>query len=178
MNQNQKEPIVLTSAGPIDDCGRKYNPIYFVIAAIAFVTCLIGEKSFGSGVSGALLGLGIGWLIKHCICDSKAGYFSDILFAVDRQVPYGTLTTKLISVLVPLGMAVENETDNSICIIFHGINYNVTYQSDTSFSVIWSVNFINEILGMNGIRRYRKISRDTGIIAYHIQQICSESNLQ
>ena len=176
MSQNSTNtPIVLTSAGPVDDCGRKYNVIYAVCGIAGLVIGLFAAQSFAAGIAVGVLGLGIGWVVKNAICNVKQNKFRDMVFTVDQQIPYGELTTKLVGVLVPLGMSVENAKDGSISVTHKGMIYDISYKSKTSFSVWWRTNLANAFFGVNAIGRYRKISQTTGILAYHVQQICSES---
>lgn len=165
----KRTPITLQSAGPIDDCGRRWNKIYWICAVVGAILGIRG----GSVAACALFGLVVGWVIKSLICRIKCQDFRLLAFSVSQKMPYPELTTKLIAALVPLGMTVENKADGTISIAYKGLIYDVSYEGEDAFSVWWRANLARAILNIDEIGTYRKVSQATGIIAWNIQQICN-----
>lgn len=172
-DNTKRTPIVLQSAAPIDDCGRRWNKIYWICAAAGAILGFL-NNGFGPLCGCALLGLLVGWVVKSFICRIKAQDFRKLRFSVSRQMPYPELTTKLVAALTPLGMSVENSADGSISIAYKKMIYDVSYEDEATFSVWWRVNIARALLGTaETVGTYRKISQATGIIAWNIQQICN-----
>ena len=174
-DNTKKTPITLQSAGPIDDCGRRWNIIYWICAIAGAALGMSGDGIAAIMVC-ALLGLAVGWVIKSFICRVKCQEFRLLRFSISRQLPYAELTTKLVTALTPLGMSVENDVDGTISITYKGLIYDVSYEDEATFKVWWRVNIARALLGTaETVGTYRKVSQATGIIAWNIQQICSEN---
>lgn len=169
------EPIILESSAPLDDGGRKYNSIYAVSILVLTVLCLFGEGGFFSSLfAGVVLGGIIGFAIKDEVLNLQLKKLPLRKFAVQEKIPYDHVISQLQPVLLPMGMAIEKNTDGSIIITYEKIMYNLSYNEDDSFCIEWSQSVLSALFSIvSGIAIYRKVIAAMGIIGYNTQQICS-----
>ena len=170
----QKKNIVLSTTEPITDGGRKYNFLYFIGAIAGFILgiCL---GNFGGGIFFAVIGMLAAWGIKNLICNFTANDLRGMTFNCSGKVPYDYLIQKLQPYLLPLNMTIECGTVGNPIISYKGLIYDVTYNEDNTFTIWWRQSLVRAFITSNEyISVYRKASVAYGIIAYHIQQICSE----
>lgn len=178
-DKKQRKNVVLASAAPIADGGRKYNSIYWISGIVFFVIGLISFKQFGGGVLLGILGLGVGWIIKTLICDSQMVNLRDFTFSCGSKPPYDDLIQSLQSVLIPLGMTIEKKSDGAPSITYKGLIYDVVYNDDGTFSIWWRTSLATAIItGRLYIALYRKACVAYGIIAYYVQQLCKSTEEQ
>lgn len=178
--KTQNKPLTLVSAEPINDGGRKYNIVYYVCGGLMGIVFLF-NGGIGAGIFGILLGLIVGWLIKNKILDIKSTSLRYVQFKVENKMEYTQLINQLISVLTPLGMTIErnNEAGGIPVILYQGIIYDIRYDENAPvFTIWWRVNVARAFFGVDYIKRYRKIAVAMGIIGYHIQHICNETQTQ
>ncbi len=171
----KEKGIILESPGPIDDGGRKFNIIYWIMAILGFITALACEMNFLGCVMCPIIGMGIGWLIKNKILDTNALLLRNRTYAVDYKIPYSELISRLIPILTPLGMTIEKSADHDGCpvISYQGIIYDIRYEDTADeFEVWWRKNLVKAVFTADSIDMYRKIAVATGIIAYYTQQVC------
>lgn len=169
---SKEQPLVLNSAEPIDDGGRKYNKIYF-ISAILFAA--LGLFTDLGVVLGIIIGLFIGWVIKSEILYIGSRGIRRTKFRVDNKIPYTELINQLIPILSPFGMTVEKSADKNgyPVITYKGMMYDVSYEEDeNAFTIWWRVSLMRAIFYGGYISKYRKIVSAMGIIAYNVQRVC------
>lgn len=176
MKKEKPEPRILNSAEPLDDGGRRYNKLYFIIAGI------LGLLLTGGGIPGIALGVSIGLLIalgiKNSILHDKQWKLRKLEFAINNKMPYPLLINKLIPVLSPLGMTVEksSDTDGYPIITYQGMIYDIKYDENNNvFTIWWRMNLAKALFTNNSIKTYRKIVVAMGIIGYNVQQIALNS---
>ena len=171
---NKEKALVLSSAEPINDGGRKYNAIYYVsMIACAILFLAMGSNLLGI-VFGAILGLVVGWLIKNKLLEAMTVSLRTTKFKISNKVPYAELINRLIPVLTPLGAMVEKSSDvnGNPVISFQGAMYDIGYNDDNTFYIWWRQNIAKAFLSVDYIKIYRKEVAAMGIIGYHIQQVC------
>lgn len=173
MNKKNNEPLVLTSAEPINDGGRKYNWIYWVCAIVLGIVFLV-KGNVLAGVFGIFLGLCVGWLIKNEILNTIDIKLRRIPFAIKNKVEYSELINRLLPVLAPYNMMIEKsaEKGGSPVITYQGIIYDVFYNDDDTFTIWWRKSIGKALLEFDSIGKYRKVSCAMGIIGYNIQKVC------
>ena len=173
MNTKNNEPLVLTSAEPINDGGRKYNIIYWICAIGLGITflCMAGLPACLFGI---LLGLCVGWLIKNKILNTVDIMLRHIPFSIKNKDEYSELINRLLPVLAPYNMMIEKsaEKGGSPVITYQGIMYDVFYNDDDTFTIWWRKSIGKALLEFDSIGKYRKISCAMGIIGYNIQKVC------
>lgn len=178
-DKKQRKNVVLTSAAPIADGGRKYNIIYWVSGIVFFIMGWISFKQFGGGVLLGILGLGLGWVIKTLVCNSEILNLRNITFSCESQYSYDDLIQSLQSILIPLGMTIEKKSDGVPSITYKGLIYDVVYNAEGTFSIWWRTSLATAIItGRLYIALYRKACVAYGIIAYYVQQISKNSGEQ
>lgn len=173
------QPMVLTSPEPINDGGRKYNWIYLVSAGVIGVG-LFTESGFTGLWWGSLLGLCVGWLIKNKTLDIISHNLRNIEFQVKNKMPYDQLIAGLIPVLTPLGMTIEKSSDKggAPVILYQGIIYDVTYdENKNTFTIWWRLNVARAFFLVDSIKKYRKIVIAMGMIGYHVQTLCNQTDM-
>lgn len=176
---NKEKALVLSSAEPINDGGRKYNVIYYVsIIACSILFLAMGSNVLGI-VFGAILGLIVGWLIKNKLLETMAISLRTTKFMISNKVPYSELINRLIPVLTPLGAMIEksSDVDGKPVISFQGAMYDIGYNDDNTFYIWWRQNLAKAFLTVDYISIYRKEVAAMGIIGYHIQQVCDKYNI-
>lgn len=176
---NKEKALVLSSAEPINDGGRKYNVIYYVsIIACSILFLAMGSNLLGI-VFGAILGLIVGWLIKNKLLETMAVSLRTTKFMISNKVPYSELINRLIPVLTPLGAKIEksSDVDGKPVISFQGAMYDIGYNDDNTFYIWWRQNLAKAFLTVDYISIYRKEVAAMGIIGYHIQQVCDNYNV-
>ena len=173
MNNKTKEPLILTSAEPINDGGRKYNLIYWICAIGLGITflCMAGLPACLFGI---LLGLCVGWLIKNKILNTIDIKLRRIPFAIKNKVEYSELINRLLPVLAPYNMMIEKSAEKGgfPVITYQGIIYDVFYNDDDTFTIWWRKSIGKALLEFDSIGKYRKVSCAMGIIGYNIQKVC------
>lgn len=169
-----KEGIILQSAGPINDGGRKYNVIYYISVIVCAVIAVVAF-GFNTGifVTAVIFGLLTGLLIKSSIIRFAEVSLREMSFYAGRKIPYPELINGLVPVLTQIGATVEKNTDGSPVITYKGIIYDVSYNDDNTFGIWWRKSLLSAFLLNDKIRAYRKKVIAMGIIGYNVQQICS-----
>jgi len=167
------EPIVLSSAEPINDGGRNLNKIYTVSVIICSVIGAISGGGFGGIFCLAIVGLILGWAIKNRVCETLILTARLKRFHLDKEVPYSELINQLIPIMSPLGAMIEKSEEGSPVISYQGEIYDVRYNDDNTFKIWWRRNVVKAVLMVDNITAYRKESVAMGIIGYHVQRICS-----
>lgn len=171
------QALVLESSAPINDGGRKFNVIYYVLGFGFLLTVILMGANILGYILGTLFGLGVAWLIKNKILELESLKLRNIEFVLPNEMAYDDLITNLIPVLVPLGMMIEkSSTNNGNPIInYQGIEYDVLFSNDNkTFTIYWSKNIARAFLTIDSIKMYRKIVVSMGIIAYQIQQLSNK----
>lgn len=174
------QPMVLTLPEPINDGGRKYNWIYLVSGGVIGVWALT-QMGFNGFVFGVLLGLCVGWLIKNEVLYFVCRDLRTIEFQVKNKIPYEQMIAGLIPVLTPLGMTIEKSSDKggSPVILYQGIIYDVSYEDNkNTFTIWWRLNVARAFFNVDRIKKYRKIVIAMGIIGYHVQTLCSRTDME
>ncbi|MFI3202085.1 MAG: hypothetical protein R3Y54_11305, partial [Eubacteriales bacterium] len=134
-----KEPLILTSPEPINDGGRKYDCVYWVLGAT--LGLIFGVKAgFTAFVIGILSGVFIGWVLKSQILKSIVYRIPLIEYAVERKVPYDELMIQLVPILTSLGMTVEKSKNvNGYPVIsYQGNIYDIIYDDDKNVFRIYN----------------------------------------
>lgn len=173
----EKQPLVLNSAEPITDGGRKYNIIYIISILIFLVLFIAVGANFLGVTVGIVMGLCVGWVIKNAILNAISSPLRTIKFQVKNKIPYSELINRLIPVLTPLGMMIEKSADENgfPVITYQGIMYDITYEGNEDvFTIWWRKNVAKAYFTFDSIKTYRKIVIAMGIIGYNMQQICNE----
>lgn len=170
------EPVVLSSPGPLDDGGRKFNIAYpACIVVLCLIFCVDSGINSSNLAIGVLCGAAAGWFVKWAILNFKVGGYRTMKFQIDNKLPYDILIQRLIPVLVPMGMTVEKDSDGSPVITFKGMIYDLQYSEDpNTFTLWWRYSIIRALATGKGVTigGYRKIVTGMGIIAYYVQQSC------
>lgn len=166
MANSKHESLSLSSPGPINDCGRKFNWIYFACGITGGIVGIQG--GIGAIFLGVLIGCALGWAIKDEICYIGISHYRNITFVAPKYLPYETLIRGLIPVLTPLGMSIEVDKGGSPSITFRGIIYDLSYVDEgKTFRLWWRLNLARAFFSIDFIGRYRKVSTAMGIIAYY-----------
>lgn len=174
----KNEALVLSTAEPINDGGRRWNFIYYVsVIAILLIFISMGAN-FTGWIFAIALGCVVGWLIKNKVAEIHAQMLRNTKFAVQNKVEYSQLIHELIPRLTPLGALIEKSSNENGCpiISYQDALYDITYNEDNTFCVWWRQNLARAFFSADYIKIYRKEVVAMGIIAYHIQQICALPN--
>ena len=171
----KKENVVLPSSEPVTDGGRAYNIIYVFGDIIGFLAAFIAAGfNFGIGILGLGAGALFSWWIKGIICEIKCGHLREMTFACVAKMPYTQLIQGMQPSLIPLGMVIEKGTDGNPVITYKGFIYDVSYCEENTFNIWWRKSVARAFLSVRSyIYYYRMASIAYGIIAYHVQQLCS-----
>lgn len=177
MNKKEEKVFRLKSPEPINDGGRKYNKMYFVLGGIGAVVGL-----FSGGISGllffALIMLVLALGIKYYIVDFKLKWSRNYKFALDKKVPGNVLIEKLIPILLPLNMTIEKDTNGLPIITYKNIIFDIIYNDDDTFTIWWRRSIMRSFFSLRGsISLYRDVVVVMGIVGYNIQKICSDYNI-
>lgn len=171
---DKKEALKLTAPAPLNDGGRRYNKLYFILGIAG---ALIGIPN--GGIGGLLLlgmfGLVLAFILKRLIIENKLYNLRKLEFYADKAIPYDEMIGKLIPVLTPLGMLVEKNIQGGPMITYQGIMYDLNYSDNNAFTLYWRKSVLKAICGFKRtVANYRKAVIAMGIIAYHAQQACLE----
>lgn len=168
-----KSPIILQSPSPLDDGGRKYNKLYFILGGIGAVFG-ITNGDFSSIIVATIFGIMIAYTIKEFILSSKLYGLRKLDFSLSSSMPYDELISKLIPILTPLGMTVEKSKNGAPVVTFDKLIYDVTYTPNDTFNLWWRQSPARALFAITTkITLYRKAVIGMGIIGYHIQQVTS-----
>lgn len=169
--------IRLSSPGPLNDGGRKYNKLYIIAVIAAVVLWFISPATAIEDIGVVVLFcLVVAWIIKTGIIGIEEKKLRRLQFVLDNRIPYEELIEKLILKLVPLGMTIEKNRNGEPVITYKNIIYDVSFQSDNTFIIWWRKSFARALFTGASITDYRKQVVAMGIIGYHVQQICSENH--
>ena len=102
--------ITLQSPAPLDDGGRKYNKLYYILGIIGGILGLPNGGISGF-IVGGIFGIMIAYTIKECIVSGKLGDLRRIEFSMGTMIPYEELISELIPLLAPMGMVVEKSAN-------------------------------------------------------------------
>lgn len=174
MNMKEKA-LILTTAEPINDGGRRWNFIYYICTIIMVILAIGLKADFTACVLFGGFGCVLGWLVKNSVAETNTKLLRKTKFAVENKISYSQLIHELIPRLTPMGALVE-KSSNEIgypIIEFQGSIYDVTYNEDDTFCIWWRQNLAKAFLGFNHIKVYKREVAAMGIIGYHVQQICT-----
>ena len=176
----KKEALVLSTAEPINDGGRRWNWIYVVsvvVAMVLFIGTFASDFNVDTFVIAIIMGGALGWLVKNAWAKCCTKFLRNTRFVVENKIPYTQLCHELVHRLTPLGMLVEKSSgENRYPIIeYQGAMYDVEYNSDNTFSIWWRQNLVRAYFSFNYIKIYRKEVAAMGIIGYHVQQVCKKN---
>ena len=174
----KNESLVLSTAEPIKDGGRRWNFIFYISVIIMLVLFIVMGTNFLGWIFAIGLGCIAGWLIKNKIAETHAQMLRNTKFAIQNKIEYSQLINELIPRLTPLGALIEKSSNENGCpvISYQGAMYDIIYNEDNTFCVWWRQNLAKAFLSVDYIKIYRKEVAAMGIIAYHIQQICTLPN--
>ena len=175
MKKKEEKIFILKSPEPIDDGGRKYNKIYFVLGGIGGVIGL-----FAGGIGGLILFgiimLILGYIIKYYIINFKLHWSRNYKFKLDKKVSSDILIEKLIPILLPLNMTIERNTNGLPIITYKNIIYDIIYNDDNTFTIWWRRSLMRSFFSLrDSISLYRDVVVVMGIVGYNIQKICSNN---
>lgn len=175
-----EEKIILSSSEPINDGGRRWNYIYYISAAVMLVFFIAMGANLAGWIFAVILGLAVGWLIKNKIAETHAKCLRSKKFLVSNKIEYSKLIHELIPILTPLGALVEKSSDENgnPIIEYQGAFYDIFWNEDDSFCIWWRQNIVRAFFSIDYIKIYRKEVAAMGIIGYHIQQICDNTESQ
>lgn len=179
------EKIVLQSAKPLESKDRDGRKFYLIAAECGFglgivLAFMIGANIWAYlllGLFVALLAVPVGWGIRNKKLKYKCFGFRNMRFAVDEKPTQAELYQRLLPAFGSLGIKMEMNDKNGVCISHNGLYYNIVFNEDESFSVWWY-----QSLGMAFLRKgyyigiYKKLLVSMGLIAYHVQRVCLNSN--
>lgn len=168
-----EEKLMLSSAEPINDGGRRWNKIYYISAIAMFVLFIASGLGFGGGIFGIFFGLVVGWFIKNLVARYNVINSRNLKFAVNNKIEYAQLIHELIPRLTPLGALVEKNKNGIPIVEYQGSFYDIYYNKDDSFCIWWRQNIARAFFSVNYIKIYRREVAAMGIIGYHVQQICA-----
>lgn len=171
----EKKNVVLSSAEPITDGGRSYNIVYAFGCIIGFLIVFIATKfNIGMGLIGLGAGALLWWGIKQIICEFKCSYLREMTFACSSKIPYAKLIQGLQPLLIPMGMVIEKGKEGNPVITYQRFIYDVYYNEENTFTVWWRKSVAGAFLSVRSyIYYYRMASIAYGLIAYHVQQLCT-----
>lgn len=168
-----KDPIMLTSSSPVASDGNEYNFLY-IAGVIGGIIGLI-NGGFGGLLLIGTVGFACAYAIKSLILDTKNGQlYYRLKFTLPEKVPVEYLTGELVKRLMPMGITVEADFAGYPVITHNKIKFDISYNDDNTFTIMWSKTWAKTFLPSNNIKLYRKLVVSYGIIAYHIQQISLE----
>lgn len=163
--------ITLQSPAPLDDGGRKYNKLYYILGIIGGILGLPNGGIPGF-IVGGIFGIMIAYTIKECIVSGKLGGLRRIEFSMGTMIPYEELISELIPLLAPMGMVVEKSANGFPIITYDKLIFDVSYTKNGTFTIWWRRSPLRALFIVNTkITIYRKAVVAMGIIAYHIQQV-------
>ncbi len=177
-----KEKIVLQSPEPLQGGGKNGVGFYFIFFGLGFVVGIIlglvgGTFHFWADLFFGFLALLIGWGIRNKQLKYKCFGLRTLRFLIEEKLPYPELYQRLSSCLGAMNIKVEMNQNGTISIPYNGLIYDIVYNEDDSFSVIWRQSFLKAV-GRQGyyISVYKKVLAGMGLIAYHVQRVCLNPN--
>lgn len=173
MDTKSKEPLKLTSMGPLDDGGRKYNILYVIAIIIGIVTGFLMNPGIEGIIGASFLSIITAVAIKSCILDWKWKKLRKQKFVLDNKVPYEILIHNLVERLSPLNFQIERSVDGNPVVTRKKMIYDISYGEDNSFTIWWRKSVMGAMFDFRTpIHHYRNTVADMGIIAYNVQQVC------
>lgn len=138
----KNEALVLSTAEPINDGGRRWNFIYYISVIIMLVLFIVMGTNFLGWIFAIGLGCIAGWLIKNKIAETHAQMLRNTKFAIQNKIEYSQLINELIPRLTPLGALIEKSSNENGCpvISYQGAMYDIIYNEDNTFCVWWRQN--------------------------------------
>ena len=167
----------MASSTPVASDGSEYN--FFYTAGIVGAIIGIINGGFPGLLFIGIFGLVIGYALKTLILETKQNQLRyRVKFTLSARIPDEVLTGELLRRLMPFNITVEADTTGSPLITHNGVIYEIMYNDDNTFTVWWRKPIHKAIIPASDIKLYKKLVVSTGIIAYHIQQICNDYKTQ
>lgn len=172
------EKIVLQSPQPLNAGENNGTKLYAIAAACGLILgvllCLSGGTfNLPIILMFIILSLLVGWGIRNKMLKYKSFGLRRMRFLVDEKPDYPELYQRLLPVFNSINIKMEMNEEGSICILYDGLYYDVVFNEDDTFSVLWRQSFLKSFLRQGYyITVYKKVSIAMGLIAYHVQKVC------
>ncbi|MCR5797344.1 MAG: hypothetical protein K6G63_05440 [Eubacterium sp.] len=171
MNKN----VVLQSMQPID---AEHRRLSFLCSMGFALGCFVGiflKHPLLLILIYSLLGMGMGWILKIKLLNSRASHLREYTFSCDNKLPYPNIIDSIAPSLEHMNMEIVAANNKSLTIAHDGKYYNIAYNKDDSFSINCSTDKSKVVSIINPDGLYQDLTVDMGIIAYIIQNVTKQS---